>query len=114
MRFFAIGLLFLGGGRLTLGRSNIAIASLLIAFYPKWPKQTYDNQYHLQACRHFYVLAVESRFVRTVDIDLNVSCWVPLKVDLKETKEFAKTTINLVAPCLLPEFDLVNESFIFV
>eukprot|EP00494_Astrolonche_serrata_P002035 UN02041 len=105
----AIGLLFLGGGRLTLGRSNLAIASLLIAFDPRWPRNTEDNQHHLQACRHLYVLAVESRYVQTIDIDRKEACWVPLDVTLKETKKTRETTIRFVTPCILPEFSLIKE-----
>jgi hypothetical protein len=65
----AIGLLFLGGGELTLSRSNEAIAALLISLYPRFPCATNDNQYHLQALRHLYVLAVEPRTFLAYDID---------------------------------------------
>lgn len=41
----ALGLLFLGGGTLTLSTSPEAIAALLCAFYPKWPICSSDNRY---------------------------------------------------------------------
>jgi anaphase-promoting complex subunit 1 len=44
----ALGLLFLGGGSCTLGRSNEDIAALLVAFYPRWPISSTDHQFHLQ------------------------------------------------------------------
>lgn len=39
-----LGLLFLGGGSLTLSTSPEAIAALLCAFYPKWPVCSSDNR----------------------------------------------------------------------
>ena len=44
----ALGLLFLGGGRLGLASSPGAIAALIIAFFPKFPTHSSDNRYHLQ------------------------------------------------------------------
>lgn len=40
----AMGLLFLGGGELTLSRSNEAIAALVIALFPRFPATPDDNQ----------------------------------------------------------------------
>jgi len=57
----AIGALFLSGGTATFGTSNLAIASLVIAFYPLFPTDVLDNRGHLQALRHLWVLAVEHR-----------------------------------------------------
>ncbi|KAF6004633.1 Anaphase-promoting complex subunit 1 [Cyanidiococcus yangmingshanensis] len=54
----AIGLLFLGGGTLTLGSSRVQTAMLLMSLYPRYPAAPSDNQYHLQALRHGYVLAI--------------------------------------------------------
>ena len=67
----ALGFLFLGGGRLTLGTSKPAIAALLTSIFPRFPLTPSDNRYHLQAFRHLYVLAVEARCVevRTLDVD---------------------------------------------
>lgn len=45
----AIGFLFLGGGRFTLGTSPDAIAALVIAVFPRFPRSPDDNDYHLQA-----------------------------------------------------------------
>ncbi len=57
-----LGLLFMGGGNLTLGTSAPgSVAAMLAAFYPKFPTHSSDNRYHLQAFRHLYVLAAEPR-----------------------------------------------------
>eukprot|EP00966_Prymnesium_polylepis_P083069 1924008-Prymnesium_polylepis.1 len=94
----AIGFLFLGGGRLTLGTSNAAIAALLAAIFPCFPMQPNDNRYHLQAFRHLYVLAVESRCVEALDVDTGEATLVPLTVTLKG----GGATIQQVTPCQLP------------
>lgn len=57
----AIGFLGLGSGGYTFGRSDMDIASLLISIYPHFPSEMNDNQYHLQALRHLYVLAVKPK-----------------------------------------------------
>ncbi|KAI9879579.1 MAG: Anaphase-promoting complex subunit 1, partial [Watsoniomyces obsoletus] len=57
----AIGTLFLGGGTMTFGTSDLAVAGLCIAFYPLFPGDVLDNKTHLQALRHLWVLAVEGR-----------------------------------------------------
>jgi anaphase-promoting complex subunit 1 len=51
----AIGLLFLGGGSASLKRTKPAVAALVAAFFPRYPKAADDNQYHLQALRHLWV-----------------------------------------------------------
>lgn len=57
----AIGFLGLGSGGYTFGRSEIDLASILISIYPHFPIEMNDNQYHLQALRHLYVLAVKPK-----------------------------------------------------
>lgn len=100
----ALGLLFLGGGRCTLGTSKAAIAALLTAFFPKYPTHCQDNRYHLQAFRHLYVLAVEPRLVVPRDIHTGQLCYAHLQVvtltgDVKTMR----------APCLLPELKTLKE-----
>ena len=94
----ALGFLFLGGGRLTLGTSKPAIAALLTSIFPRFPLTPSDNRYHLQAFRHLYVLAVEARCVEAVDVESGESNLVPLTVHLKG----GAAPLQLVAPCLLP------------
>ncbi|RVX75265.1 hypothetical protein B0A52_00617 [Exophiala mesophila] len=57
----ALGTLFLAGGTRTFSTSDLAIASLCMAFYPVFPSDVLDNRGHLQALRHLWVLAVEGR-----------------------------------------------------
>jgi anaphase-promoting complex subunit 1 len=46
----AVGLLFLGGGRLGLtNHSPAALAAMITAFFPRFPTHSNDNRYHLQA-----------------------------------------------------------------
>jgi anaphase-promoting complex subunit 1 len=76
----AIGLLFLGGGTCTLGRSPEDIAALVLALFPRFPLTTSDNQHHLQALRHCYALAVVKRDIRAIDADTGDIVSVPLEV----------------------------------
>ena len=76
----AIGLLFLGGGTCTLGREPEDIAALVAAFFPRFPFTTTDNQYHLQALRHLYALAVKRRDLRFVDVDTGEIVPIPVEV----------------------------------
>lgn len=76
----AIGLLFLGGGTSTLGRSPEDIAVLIMSFYPRFPVTTSDNQYHLQALRNLYALAVQRKDVRAIDVDSGENVFVPIQV----------------------------------
>jgi anaphase-promoting complex subunit 1 len=76
----AIGLLFLGGATCTLGREPEDIAALIMSFYPRYPSTTSDNQYHLQALRNLYAIAVKQRELRAVDVDTGESVFVPIEV----------------------------------
>ncbi|RDL32567.1 Uncharacterized protein BP5553_09023 [Venustampulla echinocandica] len=99
----AIGALFLGGGTYTFGTSNLAIASLLVAFYPIFPSSVQDNQSHLQAFRHFWALAAEPRCLVTKDIDTNQPVPLPITVTLQNGEQTQRHT-----PCLLPELDQIK------
>uniref|UniRef100_A0A3Q4H1B8 Anaphase-promoting complex subunit 1 n=1 Tax=Neolamprologus brichardi TaxID=32507 RepID=A0A3Q4H1B8_NEOBR len=105
----ALGLLFLGGGRYTLSTSNSAIAALLCALYPHFPAHSTDNRYHLQALRHLAVLAAEPRLLVPVDVDSLKPCYALLEVTYKETKWYGETTVELMAPTLLPELQLLKR-----
>ena len=94
-----VGFLFLGGGKLTLGCSKLAVAALLIACYPRFPRHSLDNQFHLQMLRHFYVLAVERRHVTPIDVDSKLPLSVPLHIELTRDRK---------APCLLPDLNEIR------
>lgn len=95
----AVGALFMAGGTYTFSTSNKAIASLICAFYPIFPLDVQDSRAHLQAFRHFWVLAAEPRCLVVRDVDTGKAFSTPIKVHLKENETVKKMT----APCLLPE-----------
>ncbi len=45
----ALGFLFLGAGAQTFATTNTAVAALLIALFPRFPRNTTDHRCHLQA-----------------------------------------------------------------
>lgn len=94
-----IGFLFLHGGQASLRRDNVAIGCLLISVLPRFPNRTVDNQYHLQALRHMYVLGIEWRSLRLVDADTNESVnGADIEVVLRSGKSYV-----CKSPCLLQE-----------
>ncbi|XP_054263292.1 anaphase-promoting complex subunit 1 [Macrosteles quadrilineatus] len=105
----ALGLLFLGGGRYTLSTSPPAIAALLCAFFPKYPTHSNDNRYHLQALRHLYVLAAESRLLLPRDIDTGSLCYAHITVLYLDTPHYKDQSFTMKAPCILPELKYLKE-----
>lgn len=101
----AFGALFIAGGTQTFSRSDKAIASLICAFYPLFPSDVQDSRSHLQAFRHFWVLAAESRCLVVRDVDTGRAISMPITLHLKENEEKR----SVVAPCLLPELHLVER-----
>nr|KAK5445445.1 Anaphase-promoting complex subunit 1 [Exophiala xenobiotica] len=102
----ALGSLFLAGGTRTFGTSNLAIASLCIAFYPVFPSDVLDNRSHLQALRHLWVLAIEGRclIVRDGDAGGSVIGGVTADVHLIDG-----TTQSIQVPGLIPEFETIKS-----
>ncbi|KAG6908477.1 hypothetical protein DXG01_004480 [Tephrocybe rancida] len=99
----SIGLLFLGGGRFTLGTSDAAIACMIAAFFPRAHHVSSDNKSYLQALRHFWVLAVEPRCLIARDVDSTEVVYLPVKITMKEGKETGTT--QLISPTLIPDLD---------
>ena len=97
-----IGLLFLGGGTYTLSTSDLALASMMCAFYPLFPTDVHDNRVHLQAFRHLWVFAAEARCLLVEDIDTHRPISMPIVTNFKDG-----TVKSMKAPCLLPELDTV-------
>ena len=93
-----VGLLFLGGGTCTLGRDPADIAALVTAFFPRFPVSTSDNQYHLQALRHLYALAVKRTELKAIDVDTNENVQVSIKISLSD-KSIDQHEVQV--PCLL-------------
>lgn len=98
----AIGVVFLGNGSYTFGTQNIAVASLLCAFYPLFPTTPLDNKCHLQAFRYFWVLAVENRCIVPRDVETFRPTQIPITISLKNGQE-----VNRIAPCLLPDLSSI-------
>ncbi|KAG6820526.1 hypothetical protein H0H93_015697 [Arthromyces matolae] len=101
----AIGLLFLGGGRFTLGTSDAAIASMVAAFFPRTHTLSSDNKSYLQALRHLWVLAVEPRCLIVRDVDTGQVVYLPVKITVKEGN--TQSTTQLISPTLIPDLDRV-------
>lgn len=99
----AIGVLFLGSGAFTFGTTNIAVAALFCAFYPLFPSTPLDNKCHLQAFRHFWVLAVENRCLVPRDVESMRPTRIPITIALRDGGEIKRT-----APCLLPDLKIVS------
>ncbi|KAF2800814.1 negative regulator of mitosis [Melanomma pulvis-pyrius CBS 109.77] len=98
----AFGVLFIAGGTHTFSTSNKAIASLICAFYPLYPMDVQDSRAHLQAFRHFWVLAAEPRCLIVRDVDTGRATSMAVTCLLKDS-----TSRDLVAPCLLPELHTI-------
>ncbi|KAK0431648.1 hypothetical protein EV421DRAFT_2011785 [Armillaria borealis] len=101
----AIGLLFLGAGRYTLGTSDAAIASMVIAFFPRFHQVSSDNKVYLQALRHLWVLAAEPRCLIARDVETKEVVYLPLKITVRDGTETGTT--QLISPTLIPEMDKV-------
>ena len=80
----AIGFLFLGSGAYTFSRSLEATAALLMSTYPILPNSPGDNRFHLQALRHFYVMAIETRLLQARDIDTGKFVNIEVNVTVKD------------------------------
>ncbi|ODQ79607.1 hypothetical protein BABINDRAFT_37114 [Babjeviella inositovora NRRL Y-12698] len=98
----ALGLLFLGGGQYAIDSSNFAIAALVTALYPVFPKQ--NTEVHLQALRSFWALAVLPRCLTVRDVATGKSCQVPVQIELKSGK-----VVRLQSPCLLPSISDISR-----
>lgn len=108
----SIGLLFLGGGRASLSRSKEATAALVAAFFPRFPRSAEDNQYHLQSLRHLWVLAIQWRGFKTIDVDTGKDVQVPLQIELSTKVDYVvkgnadsavpAQLLRVRAPCLVP------------
>lgn len=100
----ALGLLFLGGGRFTLGNSDASIACMIAAFYPHFPALSSDNRGYLPALRHLWVLATEPRCLVARDVDTKEVVYLPMKITVKDDEENA-SAVQLIAPTLIPAID---------
>ncbi|KAF8990247.1 hypothetical protein BDQ17DRAFT_1372131 [Cyathus striatus] len=103
----AMGLLFLGGGRFTLGTSDAAIACLVTSFFPRSHHISSDNKSFLQALRHLWVLAVEPRCLIARDVDTSEVVYLPVKITVREDKQESDT--QLISPTLIPDIGKITR-----
>lgn len=99
----SVGLLFLGKGQFTLGTSNLAIAAMSIAFFPRFMHTPDDNRSYPQAFRHLWALAAEPRCLMARDVDSGETVYLPIKVKLKEGDTVRSQ--NLISPTLIAPFE---------
>ncbi|KHN97163.1 negative regulator of mitosis [Metarhizium album ARSEF 1941] len=104
----AIGSLFLGCGTVTFGSSDKAIAALLISFYPIFPTNVMDNRSHLQAFRHFWVLATEQRCLVAKDVLTGLPVSVSVQIKMKQDPS-SEHVLYRTTPCLLPPLDQISS-----
>ena len=94
----AAGALFLACGTATFSSRPEAVASLLLAFYPVWPGSVGDNKAHLQAFRHFWVLAVDERCLVSRDMTTGQPVGVPVRIEMRD----GGVVLGRRTPCLMP------------
>ncbi|KAJ7468501.1 hypothetical protein FB451DRAFT_1136619 [Mycena latifolia] len=99
----SLGLLFLGGGRFTLGTSDAAIACMITSFFPRAHHMSSDNKSFLQALRHLWVLAIEPRCLIARDVETTEVVYLPVKITVNDGKEAGTT--QLISPTLIPDLD---------
>lgn len=100
----SIGILFLGGGRFTLSTTDASVAAMLIALYPRFPLNALDNRAHLQAYRHFWVLAIEPRLISVEDVDTGKTSTTPIEIHFRQPNA---DVLHMHTPCLLPRLDSI-------
>ncbi|CAJ0951498.1 unnamed protein product, partial [Mesorhabditis belari] len=104
-----LGFLFLGNARYCFGQSDLAIASLVIAFYPLVGHHAGDHRLYLQPFRFLWVLAVERRLIYAIDADNSKMCRVPLRIHLKAGTSSQSRWVIETTPCLLPPLSGIVE-----
>ena len=69
-----------------------------------------STSYHLQALRHLYVIAAEKRILVPVDVDSKSGCYVPVELEFKQDLSyFGPTKFQFMAPCMLPDLNLLSK-----
>ncbi|KAH6671492.1 hypothetical protein EV126DRAFT_464465 [Verticillium dahliae] len=111
----AIGALFLGCGTTTFGTSDLAIGCLLVAFYPVLPISVMDNRAHLQAFRHFWVLAADPRCLVAKDVATGQPISVPVHIRMRYPAAHSSSSnpdhdvLIRTTPCLLPPLSDISS-----
>ena len=100
----SVGFLFLGNGTYTFGNSDFQILCLLLATFPVFPSSINDNRFHLQALRHFYVLAIQDNLFHLIDIDTKKPLKLALELQTLGTSGVL-TKHKLISPLFLNSSD---------
>ncbi|WWD19052.1 hypothetical protein CI109_103510 [Kwoniella shandongensis] len=105
----ALGMLFLGRGHYTLGNSNLAIAAMSIAFFPRFLQNPADNKAYPQAFRHLWALAVEPRCLTARDVDTLETVYLPVKLKIREhaSPSAPIRQQSLISPTMIASFDKI-------
>ncbi|KAK8854800.1 hypothetical protein IAR55_003539 [Kwoniella newhampshirensis] len=105
----ALGMLFLGRGHYTLGNSNLAIAAMSIAFFPRFLQNPAENKAYPQAFRHLWALAVEPRCLTARDVDTLETVYLPVKLRLRDSATDANAIRqqSLISPTMISSFDKI-------
>ena len=85
----SLGFLFLGGGRYSLGTSNMAIAALIISCFPQFPTHSNDNRYHLQV--NLLIFFKWKGFQMYLKLLKNINFWMQKKIELRNLKATIKS-----------------------
>lgn len=101
----ALGILYLGRGYYILGNSNLAIASLAIACFPRFLPSYTENKAYPQAFRHLWALAVEPRCIIARDVDTRESVFLPITVHTKGSSKGSQ----LISPTPVPPLDTLKS-----
>lgn len=101
----ALGILYLGRGYYTIGNSNLSIAALAIACFPRFLPSMADNKAYPQAFRHLWVLAVEPRCLIARDVDTRESIFLPVKLFSNNSPQMN----NLISPTLVGPIDTLKS-----
>ncbi|GAA5803622.1 hypothetical protein HPULCUR_009105 [Helicostylum pulchrum] len=110
----SLGVLFMGLGGYTLTTTNEAVAGLLCSFYPFYPTNTEDNQYHPQVFRHLWVIAADSRWLMPFDVDNKKPCRVPMQLEIYEddgaiAAQRRVRQVRIEAPTVVPDYKLIKS-----
>jgi anaphase-promoting complex subunit 1 len=101
----ALGILYLGRGYYTIGNSNLAIAALAIACFPRFLPAMGDNKAYPQALRHLWVMSAEPRCLIARDVDTCESLFLPVKLFSKDVAQGA----NLISPTLIAPMNTLKS-----
>jgi anaphase-promoting complex subunit 1 len=94
----AVGILFLGGGGLTINSDIQSLALIYISIFPIFATNTNDNDKYLQALRHLYVLTCETKILETREIESNQIVRTDIVINYKNGESVGvKTPFNVIA-----------------